>query len=833
MLYSKKRRGKQKSISIILVVLLILAIILSSILPVIVYGEEKDNLKIKGEVGFKNKYIINMNTPLILEITNEGKEFNGTVQVKVLTGDYEIKEYVIYEQNITLPQGSTKKVTMNIKPVSLQKYFTVSLVSDSKSKEVAKKIIYATPFEPYRGFVGVLSDDFESVSYLKNLKLDTARSAFIGNRLVELTEETFPENLDLFNNFEMIIINNFDTSKLSDEQLDNLKTWVLSGGVMVLGTGVNASKVLRGFDKDFINVKDNGMISINDFAQMEEIGLHALEVYAMDVADLEIENGTGILFAGNLAISSLINRSEGSIVVHHFDLGLNPIAGWQGNYYMLTELYMNVPDVIEFASQDRDSYYSYNYDYYNYSLRLFPRPNQNYLFVIAGIIIVIYIFLIGPILYIILKIKDKREYGWFIIPVASVVFSLLIILISRASILRHPLASSVGVISLGEGETRGTMEVSMGVFTPKSGENVIEILKGIKPQIGSFYYYYNSYNTDSKKEKIIGKVNIGEQDKITFYNTNSWAMNIITGKTKFDASGPVNATIYFKDSELVGVIENNLGFDLEHCILVFGNNYRYIGKIENNKSVNIDVALKYNTSNKYDVLNQIFGITFDKKDLKEKWGDIPEEELQEIIQRRHIYEESFDRYYNYNTMQYYGQNSSSYDYFKDNYVVLYGFNDEELLEGIKVNNHLVEHYKQNLFVIPLKIDSENMDYIEIPYGFIKPFITSEAGFSYDNYDDFVWITSDGAVDITFPVPSDLDVKEFQVQYSENINVEKALIYNNVTDEWEELSALPYSDNAEDYISDESMIQLKFEIQLVNDVPNARLPVPYIYLKGDK
>ena len=375
-------------------------------------------------MGFSSKYKIGGTTPVVLEITNEGEEFNGEIQINVLVANYSnVKEYVTYEIPINLPKGTTKKVTMNINPLTLQKYFYVTLVSNSK--EVAKKIIYATPFEPERGFIGVLSDDIESLNYLKNIKIDIEKTQVVGNRLVELNTDNFPSDISIFDSFDLIIINDFDTSKLNDNQKESLKEWVLEGGVLVLGTGVNSSKVLKGFYNEFINIKDKGIISINDFSQMESITGKIFETESMDIVDFEIENGKGILFSDDIAISSLVNKNEGSIIIHHFDLGLNPMADWQGNSSLLTELYMNnVPDLVEVLMTN--SYRNYDYRLNNYALRLFPRPSQSLLFILVALVIIIYIVASGPILYLILKYKDKREYGWFIIPLIAIVFSSII-----------------------------------------------------------------------------------------------------------------------------------------------------------------------------------------------------------------------------------------------------------------------------------------------------------------------------------------------------------------------------------------------------------------------
>ena len=67
-------------------------------------------------------------------------------------------------------------------------------------------------------------------------------------------------------------------------------------------------------------------------------------------------------------------------------------------------------------------------------------------------------------------------------------------------------------------------------------------------------------------------------------------MNNISGKTIYNTSGPLNSSITLKDNKLVGTIENNLGFDLESCILVVGKNY-YIDRIKNNETIDIEKSL--------------------------------------------------------------------------------------------------------------------------------------------------------------------------------------------------------------------------------------------------
>ena len=204
----------------------------------------------------------------------------------------------------------------------MQRSFNIALTSGGKP---LLKTIYATAFPPERGFVGVLSEDPQSLNYLKDLELGKT----VGSRLIELNENKFPTDINILNDFDAVIINNYDTSKLNKEQIEMLNQWVSGGGTLILGTGPNSDKVLKGLASDFISVIHKGTADATDFFEMEQLGGRIFDSdQSLQTALLEIKNGEGILFSGNLPITTLLHQGKGYVIVHHFDLGINPIAQW-------------------------------------------------------------------------------------------------------------------------------------------------------------------------------------------------------------------------------------------------------------------------------------------------------------------------------------------------------------------------------------------------------------------------------------------------------------------------------------------------------------------------
>lgn len=833
MLFTRRNRKKYRKIAAILAFLLIGAMIIGILLPFVTYAAESENFIINGEIGFNNRYKVGGTTPISLEITNEGEDFKGEIQIKILRQEYgNVLDNIVYAKDVELPKGSTKKFDMVVRTANMQRSFNIALTSGGKT--IAKKTIYATAFPPERGFVGVLSEDPQSLNYLKDLELGKT----VGSRLIELNENKFPTDINILNDFDAVIINNYDTSKLNKEQIEMLNQWVSGGGTLILGTGPNSDKVLKGLASDFISVIHKGTADATDFFEMEQLGGRIFDSdQSLQTALLEIKNGEGILFSGNLPITTLLHQGKGYVIVHHFDLGINPIAQWDGNRYMLTELYTKHIPVFAQKSNNEDQYYDNSSFLSPYVLRLFPRPEQKGLLIGTLIMIVVYIILVGPVLYWILKVKDKREYGWFIIPFLAFGFSGAAYLLSSNSGFNSPIGSSVGITYLKSGETSSVIDITAGFFTPDTGESKITFTKDIHPQISdvdqSFNFRNNGINNTEKKEIISAKIKIGQQDELIFYNDQSWAMNTVTGSHTVNFSGPINASITFKDNKLIGSIQNQLGFDLETCILVAGDHYYYIDNLKNNDTIHLEKEISSsNTKGRYEALDEIFGPIYDIRGMNTKWGsELSKEELQSLVQRREIFQNYTNRYYMIKQGSY-GINPKDLLSDEGSSIVLYGFSDESLLGDVKINDMAIANYSQNLFVIPLEIDYSKADKIEIPYGFIKPYITGNIGFDMDEFENIVYLHSSGSMDFTYSIDSNIKLSELQIQFTTNSSVDGAYIFNNESEIWEELTNLPYEGDVEKYRNSEGKIQIRLDV-LVDNQKDNRIEVPKLRMKGDK
>lgn len=834
MKYHQKQKLKQKIFAVIALVIALI-MVLSLLTPVFAAAPntqtvtavtntdvaeptpEQEQEKIIGgdhfvldlQMGFDNSYIVEKVTPMTATLTNNGEAFQGEFQVKVYTyenTDSGFQKYALYSQKMELPEGATKQVSMELGLNTVRRFMEVSLV-DEGGNVVFQKHVPVDALSPETVAVGVLSEQPAQVQYLAGMNLSEKTSVFF------LDRDTFPESQSVMENFAVLIIDDFDTATLGDAQKKALKNWVDNGGLLVLGTGVQAQKVLSGLD--FVDVSLNGTQSVSGISAPDGT---ALSLSApLTVAGISAEKASVKWEANGTPLTSLMPYGGGYVLLNHFALGLAPFANMPQQTAVLKGLCSGLYDAegenagAEITNQLR------------YAANSFPSVTGNSIVVIF-LAVGIYIVLAGPVMYLVLKKKDRRELGWITIPVLSVVFFGVVFVLAGRSTYHNGMISTKAIVEMEEGSSVGEAQIAMAMKVPGNGDVTLEseLPIPVQPQLDNGWYDGNG-----KAEEIDYKVTTGDGTNIVFYDNMAWETNYVSASTTLKLGGSVTSNVAFDGEKVVGTVTNGTSVNFMDAYLKLDYVYIPLGELPAGETM--EVSYDLNTEN----VNDRYGermtnlVTGDDTTIWDQVqnGTITEERGYTLRREQELME----ILYNWDTTE-----QSSWENSQITYE-FFGFSDMPIFDSVKYLNG--KPARENCLAMFHTVGTKDLSReksFDLPFT-VLPETTDQAvnyGVYYDNRNNFCevnnYMDAEQEVVLQYVVGEGVRIDEIQFAFDESYRsgmYADPQVYNVKTGQWEDFVETPYAPG-EDYINEERVVQFKMYLE-----PGVYTHAPRMRVKG--
>lgn len=789
-----------------IVVLFASLLLICSMMPV--FGDGED-IKISTEIGFNKVYRSGYETPVTITVENNMKDINGEIQIEIPSdiGAMGVDRVDIYAIAINHPKNTTKKYIMNIPIPSSLLNTKIRIVEDNKTiKEQYMRIDRGIP--EISMLAGIMSDNNANLTYLNGFTFKNFKGS-LGVSTTYLNEENFSEDVDVMSAFNIIFMNDYDSSKLSDDQYKTLKRWVEQGGFLIIGTGPNGSKTLTVFKDDFITGERGGLVSVSGNKLGEMVGADFRET--IEVLDIKLAMGETILAQDGTALVQSINKGKGKVLLLSFDMGLQPIFSWSLNRTFIESLVQRTAPAVYAGQEFQKFMLMGRNNQYLIERALMTIPELSLpSYKVIIIIFVIYILLAAPVSYIILKKRDKRELMWAVVPALSLVFVAVIYFIGFGTRLTDPILNKVSIIY---GDENGNFASKSfgGVFTPNKGDLVVEGVEGtkIKPLIFKNYLIGGS-PTWNEERKTETKIMLSPKSRLEFYDVGIWTMKPISMDSNEEIKGSIISELSYVDSAFTGLIENSMDFDLEDCYIITSSEYMAIGDIKSGERKEITGnAIKY-YGNRYDLLNNMYDTVLQRYEgLK-----MSEEE---VIELRGQYQKKF-------ILEYYlDSNSSS----QIEGVKLIGWIPDSLGGNVKVNGKEVDSYEKSLFISDMKLIIRSGGEIELPWGYVKPFVKQDLSRgSYEAYDNMIY--GAGTIEVTYNIIENVIPERIQLS-SERIDFNiNQFIWNVEKNQWDSgdfVSFIIQGDDIAKYVDENNILRFKFEL---ND---SSFRLPQITVKG--
>lgn len=363
-----------------------------------------------------------------LTVENQGQDWEGTVRLTIdvdSNGGYKSTSFCAYDTILSLPSGSTKQFVVKLPKDSLERTDgTVKITLLDKNEVGVAQKEFDRLLQAQAEFLsmGILSDEYLSLTYLDmgGNEIDYGSNNY-PVKLVELNQDNLADTLDALN---FLVIDSYNTGVLSDKTLESIEQWLDNGGVLIVGTGSSAEKVLSGLDDLDIQCSKGDV-------QGEDIYDSYVDISQLSVVELIDRNDRYEEVSGILAlVRSWGNGAVGILPYSLSELGELDASGYQA--YTQEEIIESILwQVGDYAALRYGSggYANKGYDV-RYTLKrccyLLGNGSSSLQFGLLKLIVILYVIFVGPVLYLILRFAKKRDLYWIAVPAATLVGILLV-----------------------------------------------------------------------------------------------------------------------------------------------------------------------------------------------------------------------------------------------------------------------------------------------------------------------------------------------------------------------------------------------------------------------
>lgn len=555
-----------------------LAIMISFVFPSMA-GAEPSPITMKVTAGFDGRGKVGAWIPVRVDVTNQGPEIQGEVRV-IFKGDGQFASS--YAVPAVLAPGAKKQFTLYV-PLDMGfRRFDVNLVS--AGKVAAKETATVNTGSPEDLLAGTVSDDPTGLDYIGGVRMPNPNSDL---RVAHLDQDSFPASVAPMKSFDLLVLNNFDTTRLNDNQKKALQAWVEDGGFLVIGGGPNWRKTLSGLPETLKPVEGTGTRSVNDLPELGKFAgkmLPAGNNFAVTTGQLKF--GRVLARDGSDPIVVLARKGEGTILYAAVDLALEPMTSWTGTMAFWQKLLTQAPSNAAAGIQGRPMPMTKGGWAMMNALQNIPAMDLPSARLMGGLLLA-YILLIGPVNYLILKRLDRRDWAWVTIPVVALLFVGSVYTVGFIGKGRDVLTHTISIMELVPGSDTARTTTYVGVFAPSKNTYRINLEPGL--MVRSMPFFDGPPPPGTSPE--IARITQGEKTTVEFLDMNMWSMRGFIAEKEIPAPGRIEADLTVQNSRIVGTLTNKTSVTIEDAGVITGSNYQKLGNIAPGATVKVDVGM--------------------------------------------------------------------------------------------------------------------------------------------------------------------------------------------------------------------------------------------------
>lgn len=791
----------------------LLILLIFSFIPLI-EASAAPQLDVKATAGYQNKIKYGEGLPLTINIVNSGDEFSGDLVI-----DYS-ESYGVGSAKaipLTIGKGETKTLNlalpglsddgMNPNYSSQMFYFYEGGWEDGKDIPYkGNKNVKPSSFGPETIFFLTLTESADRLRALSTMKLSGMASSQIVH-LAQIKDYQFPTDKAAYDIANYLVIDEYVLADLDEEQQQAILDWVQTGGVVLVGASNNTSEELG-------ILSSHLPLTLTD--ERKTLKAEILTAFTKNKEFTEdivffgsnVNEGSRILLKSeDEAVAATRSIGSGAIIQTTFSLGDEPLSKQENYTFLLTELMKKANG--SYVNQMNHNYGQNFKEQMTYEIgqtnELFPSFQVSTPLMIG--IVIIYIMLVGPLLYFLLKRKDKREHAWWIIPTISIVASAAIFAYGAKDRLIRPQIQQVSFYKVQEDKSLTGYYVET-LLSNRSGDFTFESEEGTSMVASR---RMNSFSGNSSVMDMSILQEQANSDQLTVRDVGYWSVSSVLGETSIKDVGNFIIDLTVESGIVRGTVKNEFPFALKDVAIWSGTKMIELGSLAPNESLQVNesigsallLPIGVPTSSQY----MGYQTTMNASDL-------PKERKNSLIRMSQMM----------------GEQST------EPAIVAH---TEDAIVPIKLSNTRAETSAINVVYQSFTPETIFSGEFTLPASSLEIEVIPEDPSGYYSQMEeskFDWMMSNGAYSYEWKIPTNVPLKEVNWTELQLANTDTTSItieiFNVSTKIFEEVTSGRFSikENIIQYISDDGKVQFKVNKQASNGEDYTRLPE--LRLKGE-
>jgi hypothetical protein len=542
-------------------------------------------LTLAVKVGYQGVYKAQEWMPVTIDVKNSGADFEGTIQLEsAFTSQPGLPSPALYQMPLSLAAGASKHLR------------TYSMVNPAAGLTLTVRVLQngrvlasetATGGTNTSTLIGVLSDDPTALD-----DFAAVHPAAITAHVAHLRIEDLGESAIVLRAFDLIVIDDYATDTLTSGQRTALSDFVRDGGSLLIGTGASWRKTLAGIPAELQPVQVTSTVTIPNSRALG------------DAANVEVATGanhsgaTTWLAEGAQPLLVEAQLGSGTVTVATFDWNQPAVSGGSGTKTLLRQLM--VRDLFGAASQQNfptgiggggaispfgtsGTSISERSNALSAVLGDLPALDLPSL-QLTGLLVLVYVLLVGPINFLVLGRIHRRELSWVTIPLIAVVVAGGAYGIGIGTKGHSVQSNQVAIVHLTSGSDHAYQETYTGILAPTRGDYQVSV-PGDRLFISPLSTNGN-FGSPTGLTSIDSSTNTVTLQGITAFTLRGFATESVT------AAPQLIGHLQMVNGQLTGRVENHSAMTFSDALLMAGDSFQKIGPLAPGASASVSLAVK-------------------------------------------------------------------------------------------------------------------------------------------------------------------------------------------------------------------------------------------------